>query len=131
MLLSGTVATMLARRGRATSRAAKLIGVWTALLVIGYLGAGRIGLGTLLTAASIVQVAPSIWSAYRTKHPTGVSGKTWMLILGELSCWTVFGLYQSDPRLLALGLTGITASVLMLDRIRRTAGEPTFDDADG
>ena len=85
--------------------------------------AGRAGLGTLLTAAFILQVTPSIWIAYRTDHPTGVSRGTWLLILGELSCWTIFGLHASDPRLLTLGLTGVTASALMLHRIRRTTGD--------
>jgi hypothetical protein len=45
-----------------------------------------------------------------------------MLILGELSWWTIFGVHKSDPRLITLGLTGVTASVLMLTRIRRTSG---------
>jgi hypothetical protein len=45
-----------------------------------------------------------------------------MLIFGELSCWTVFGIHKSDPRLIILGFTGVTASVLMLARIRRTSG---------
>ena len=66
-----------------------------------------------------LQVAPSIWTAYRTERPTGLSAGTWLLILGELSCWLTFGLYKSDPRLITLGLTGVTASVLMLARIRR------------
>lgn len=127
MLLAGTVATMLAARGRATSRAAAAICAWAALLITGYLVAGRTGLGSLLTVASIVQVAPSIWTAYRTEHPTGISRETWMLIFGELSCWTVFGFYRSDPRLIALGITGTTASVLMLDRVRRTSGEVSRD----
>src|SRR5690349_5329040 len=87
-LLAGTLATMLARYGRATSRATKLIGAWAGLLVAGYLIAGRTGLGTLLTVASVVQVAPSIWTAYRTERPTGISAETWMLIFGELACWT-------------------------------------------
>jgi hypothetical protein len=68
----------------------------------------------------VVQVAPSISAAYRTPHPTGVSSGTWLLILGELSCWLTYGLHESDPRLITLGLTGVTASVLMLARIRRT-----------
>jgi hypothetical protein len=82
--------------------------------------AGRTGLGALLTADFILQVTPSLWTAYRTAHLTGVAGGTWLLILGELSCWTIFGVYQSDPRLLTLGATGVTASALMLARIRRT-----------
>src|SRR5689334_4480049 len=65
-LLAGTVAVMLATRGRATPRAAALIGAWAALLGTVFLISGRAGLGAVLTAAFIVQVAPSIWTAYRT-----------------------------------------------------------------
>jgi uncharacterized protein with PQ loop repeat len=122
-LLAGALATMLARRGRARARPAALVGGWAALLVTGCVVAGRAGLGTLLTAAFILQVTPSLWTAYRTARPTGVARGTWLLILGELSCWTTFGVHRSDPRLLTLGVTGVTASALMLARIRR--GGPT------
>jgi uncharacterized protein with PQ loop repeat len=118
-LLAGALATMLALRGQAKARPAVLIGAWVAVLAAGYSVAGRTGLGTLLTAAFVLQVTPSIWTAYRTDRPTGISQGTWMLILGELSCWTIFGIHKSDPRLLTLGLTGLAASVLMLTRIRR------------
>lgn len=119
--LAGTVAIMLARRGLVTPRAAVLVGGWATLLVTSYAVAGRAGLGTLLAAASIVQVTPSIWTAYRTTRPTGISRGTWLLVLGELSCWTVFGLYQSDARLISLGVTGVIASLLMLGRILQVA----------
>jgi uncharacterized protein with PQ loop repeat len=119
-LLAGTLATMLARRGQAMARPAVLIGSWVALLLAGFTVAGRTGLGTLLTAAFVLQVTPSIWTAYRTAHPTGVAAGTWLLILGELSCWTIFGVQQPDPRLITLGVTGVTASALMLARIHRT-----------
>jgi len=121
-LLAGTLAIMLTRRGRATARPTILIASWVALLVAGVTVAGRSGLGTLLTVAFILQVTPSLWTAYRTAHLTGVAAGTWLLILGELSCWTVFGAHQADPRLITLGLTGVTASALMLARIRRTRG---------
>ena len=120
-LLAGALAIMLGRRGQAKARPAILISGWVALLVAGVTVAGRSGLGTLLTVAFILQVTPSLWTAYRTAHLTGVAAGTWLLILGELSCWTVFGLHQADPRLLTLGITGITASALMLARIRRTS----------
>jgi uncharacterized protein with PQ loop repeat len=119
-LLAGALAVMLARRGRATAQPAVLIGAWAAVLAAAFILAGRSGLGALLTAAFVVQVIPSVWTAYRTARPSGISRGTWMLILGELSCWTVFGVHKSDPRLLILGLTGVTASLLMLARIRRT-----------
>jgi hypothetical protein len=58
---------------------------------------GRLGLGTLLAAASIVQVTPSLWTAYRTAHPTGISQGTWALVFGELSCWLTFGCGKPIP----------------------------------
>ena len=119
-LLAGALAVMLARRGQATAQPAVLISVWIALLAVAFTVAGRSGLGTLLTAAFVVQVTPSVWTAYRTARPTGISPGTWLLILGELSCWMVFGVHRSDPRLMILGLTGVAASLLMLARIRRT-----------
>jgi uncharacterized protein with PQ loop repeat len=119
-LLAGALAAMLARRGQARARPAVLIGAWVAMLATALAVAGRAGLGILLTAAFVVQVTPSIWTAYRTARPTGISRGTWLLILGELSCWTSFGVHKSDLRLMILGLTGVTASLLMLARIRRT-----------
>jgi uncharacterized protein with PQ loop repeat len=121
-LLAGTLATMLALRGRAKAWPTLLIGGWVALLVAAFTVAGRTGLGALLTAAFVLQFTPSIWTAYRTEDPTGISRGTWMLVLGELSCWTIFGLHKSDPRLIILGCTGVAASILMLTRIRRSSG---------
>jgi uncharacterized protein with PQ loop repeat len=119
-LLAGALATMLARRGQAKARTAALVGAWAALLAAALAVAGRAGLGALLTAAFVLQVTPSIWTAYRTARPTGISRGTWLLIFGELLCWATFGLHKSDPRLIVLGFTGVAASVLMLTRIRRT-----------
>jgi uncharacterized protein with PQ loop repeat len=119
-LLAGALATMLARRGRARARSAALVGAWAALLAAALAVAGRTGLGALLTAAFVLQVTPSVWTAYRTTRPTGISLGTWLLIFGELSCWATFGVHKSDPRLIVLGFTGVAASLLMLARIRRT-----------
>jgi uncharacterized protein with PQ loop repeat len=122
-LLAGGVAVTLAKRGAASRRAASAVSAWSALLVIGYAVAGRAGLGGLLTVAFVVQTAPSLWTAYRTDRPTGIAPGTWLLVLGELTCWLTYGLWRSDPRLIALGLTGVTAAVLMLTRVwwtRRT-----------
>jgi hypothetical protein len=112
---------LLARRGASTTRATAWILGWTAGLLVAVAVGGRAGLGTLLAAASIVQVTPSIWTAYRTTRPTGISRGTWALVLGELSCWLAFGLGKSDHRLIALGATGVTAAVLMLIRATRAA----------
>ena len=130
-VLAWTLVVLLSIRGRARLRRSILSGAWAMMLVGAYLVLGRTGLGALLTAAFAVQVAPSIWTAYRTERPTSISSGTWLLILGELCCWLTFGLYKSDPRLITLGLTGVTACALMLGRIhhtsrreRRTAPQP-------
>jgi hypothetical protein len=90
---------------------------WVALLAVASAVTGRAGLATVLTAAFLLQVIPSLATAYRTARPSGISAGTWLLILGELSCWTIFGLHQQDPRLITLGLTGVTASILILARL--------------
>jgi hypothetical protein len=125
-LLAGALALMLGRRGQARARSGVLIAGWVALLLAGFTVAGRAGLGALLTVAFVLQVTPSLWTAYRTARLTGVAAGTWLLILGELSCWTIFGLHQPDPRLITLGITGVTASALMLARIRYTRRNETL-----
>src|SRR5213078_1866835 len=65
--------------------------------------------------------APSIWTAYRTVRPTGIATGTWLLTLGELTCWLAFGLHKSDPRLIILGGGGIICCALILARVRRTS----------
>src|SRR5579871_371504 len=91
--LAGTLAILLAMRDRPKPRAAIPIAAWAAMLI----------------------------AAGLTLRRTGVSAGTWLLILGELTCWLTFGLHKSDPRLITLGLTGVTAGALMLARIHRAA----------
>jgi uncharacterized protein with PQ loop repeat len=115
-VLAGALAVLLARRSRVPPRAAAAVGGWAALLVLAVTVAGHAGIGTVLTASFVLQVAPSVWTAYRARNPTGISRGTWLLVLAELLCWGVFGLHASDPRLTVLGWTGVAASVLMLAR---------------
>jgi uncharacterized protein with PQ loop repeat len=120
-ILATALAVMLTRRGQARRRPAIAIGAWAALLAGAFAVAGRAGLGTLLTAAFTLQVAPSIWTAYRTARPSGIATGTWLLTVGELACWLAFGLHKSDPRLISLGTGGIICCALILARIRRTS----------
>src|SRR5262245_63128639 len=76
---------------------------WAALLTAGLAVGGLAALGTLLTAAFVLQVTPQLWTAYRTARPTGISRGTWSLVLGELSCWAAFGLHRADYTLVVLG----------------------------
>jgi len=103
-----------------------LIAAWIVVLVTGCAVGGGAGLGILLTVGFIVQVTPPLRAAYRVARPTGVSAGTWLLIFAELACWLIFGVRESDPRLIALGAAGFVASTLMLARIRdpESSGAP-------
>jgi hypothetical protein len=123
-VLGGTLSSMLSRRGTARLRPAAGVASWAAVLAASGFAGGRAGIGTLLTVAFAVQVSPSLWTAFRTDNPTGISRGTWLLALAELTCWAVFGLHESDPRLIALGITGIAASALMLARTMQASRRP-------
>ena len=120
-VLAGLLAIMLTGTVRVGTRPALLTIVWSALLVMAWAVGGGTWLGTLLTAGFIVQVTPPLWNAYRVALPTGVSAGTWLLIFAELACWLLFGVHESDPRLITLGTAGVFASALMLARIRHAA----------
>jgi uncharacterized protein with PQ loop repeat len=126
-VLAGALAVMLARRGAGVPRRpAALALAWAALLILAAALFGRAGLGTVLTVAFLLQVTPSVRAAYRAEGTTGIAAGTWLLIFGELLCWGVFGIYESDPRLIVLGATGVTASVLVLARVARPRGSGTL-----
>ena len=119
-VLAGALAVMLARRGAGfPRRPAALALAWTALLITAASLFGRAGLGTALTVAFLLQVTPSVGRRTEPITPPASPKGTWLLIFGELLCWGVFGIYESDPRLIVLGATGVTASLLVLARVAR------------
>jgi uncharacterized protein with PQ loop repeat len=122
-VLAGLLAILLSRRGQTSTRAALPIAAWAVCLGAGFAISGRAGLGTLLAASFVLQVIPSLWTAYRTTVPSGISRGTWLLILGELLAWALYGFHKSDPRLIVLGCTGVTASTLILTRSALTTIE--------
>jgi uncharacterized protein with PQ loop repeat len=125
-LLAGLLAAVLARRGGGVpKRPLVLVSVWIVVLLTAAAVSGRTGLGSALAVAFVLQVTPSVWTVYRSTDTAGVSRGTWLLILGELLCWGVFGIHEADPRLIVLGATGVVASLLVLARVAWTrAGRP-------
>jgi uncharacterized protein with PQ loop repeat len=123
-VLAGVLAVLLGHRAGIPGRPAAVTAGWGAALAIAAAAGGRTGLGTALAASFVLQVAPSVWTAYRTSQPTGISPATWLLILAELLCWGVYGMHKSDPRLTVLGWTGVAASLLMLARSRHAGSGP-------
>lgn len=120
-LLGGGLGIMLSRRNGMSLRSKVVIGAWIIALATAASVDRRL-LGATLTGAFLVQVIPAVTTAYRTRDPTGIAPGTWLLILGELSCWAVFGAIQHDGPLIALGTTGVISALLMLNRTRTTRG---------
>jgi uncharacterized protein with PQ loop repeat len=116
-VLSGQLAVVLARRGGIPKRPLVVASAWAVLLLTAAVAFGRTGLGSVLAVAFALQVTPSVWTVYRSPDTAGVSRATWLLILGELLCWGVFGIHEADPRLIVLGATGVLASLLVLARV--------------
>lgn len=113
---AGAIALVMVNLGRASTAILTCVGAWLAALVITGLLGGTALLGSALTAAAAVQLGPAIWVAYRTRTPSGISLGTWLLVLGEMSCWGTYGWWRSDPRLVVLGVLGSTAAALMVAR---------------
>jgi uncharacterized protein with PQ loop repeat len=116
-VLAGSLTVLLGRRGQCRLPPALAIVAWVALLAGAFANGGRAALGSLLAASFVLQVIPSLWTAFRTTLPTGISTGTWWLIFAELFCWGVYGLHKADPRLIVLGVTGVIASLLVLSRL--------------
>jgi hypothetical protein len=81
----------------------------------------------LLSVAFAVQVAPAIWVAYRSPRLSGVAVGTWLLVAGELACWGAYGVHRHDPRLVTMGVIGVTAAALMLTRVHLTRRRSSSD----
>ncbi len=85
------------------------------LFVVGITG-GWGSLGVALGLSYGIQLAPSIWTAYRTTDPSGISPGTWSIGLAEAVLWGVFGFFHADVGIITFSVVGITGSVLMLVR---------------
>lgn len=120
-VLGGWLGVTLVVRRTMTGRAWTVIGAWAVALGVAA-SVDRGVLGAVLTGAFLVQVVPAVATAYRTARPTGIARGTWLLVLGETSCWAGFGVVARDGPLLALGVTGVTSALLMLRRARASSG---------
>ncbi|MFP5332813.1 MAG: hypothetical protein ACLGHX_10700 [Acidimicrobiia bacterium] len=101
--------------------------VWRGLYSIGILVVTFVlgswhALGLVLGWAYVPQLAPAVWSAYRTSDPSGVSSGTWALIGVEAALWVVYGWLLGDAPVVVFGGVGVVASVLILFRVWWTVG---------
>lgn len=110
----------LARTGR-DLRASTIRGVaWTAVLVGSVVFAGWTALGVVLGLSYGVMLAPSIWTAYRTVDPSGISPGTWWIGVAEAFLWGYYGMFHADRGIVTFGIVGLIGCSLMLFRYYST-----------
>jgi len=110
----------LRRAGRSLRVGAWRAAGWGALLAMVAVGGGLDHLGVALGISIGVQLSPSVWSAYRSPDPTGVSPGTWWIGLAEALLWGYYGLFNRDAGIITFGVVASAASFLMLLRYLAT-----------
>jgi hypothetical protein len=119
MGLSNLVLAVVLVRRRAKGEAVEAvfagIGWLAALGAVGMI-AGPAAIGLVLGAAYAVEVAPAVWTAWRTPAPTGVAAATWAMVAVEGILWGAYGLHHDDPAMLAFAVTATLAAGAMLVR---------------
>jgi uncharacterized protein with PQ loop repeat len=96
--------------------------VSTVILVIAFLWGSWAVLGLVLGWAYVPQLAPAVWSAYRTVDPTGISPGTWVLIGVEAGLWMVYGGLLGDTPVMIFAAVGLVGAILILARVWWTIG---------
>ena len=117
----------LARTGRSLNRGLAIGLGWAGALSLIAVQGGWTALGVVLGLTYAVMVAPSIWAAYRTPDPSGVSPATWSIGAIEGMLWGTYGLFHLDPGIITFGVVQILASLLILTRYyatRRPVSQP-------
>lgn len=111
---------LIGRTGRSTRTALALGTSWALVLAGAGVVGGWSGLGLVLGVSFGIQATPSVWTAFRTWAPLGISPGTWKLILIEGLLWLVYGIGHQDLPIVAFGILSSIASSLMLGRYYST-----------
>jgi uncharacterized protein with PQ loop repeat len=119
----GVILWALARNGRSLHTSYVRGVVWTGLLVAITGIVGWSALGVFLGFSYGVQLAPSIWAAYQTADPSGISPGTWWIGMAEAFLWGYFGWFHTDLGIVIFGIVGVVGSGLMLMRFYSTRRE--------
>ena len=111
---------LIAWTGRPSFRPVMLGLSWGAVLtLVGVLG-GWSSLGIVLGVSFGVQAAPTVFTAFRTWAPSGISPGTWQLTLAEGILWLVYGLGYADLAVIMFGILSSVTAVLVLGRFYST-----------
>lgn len=113
-------AGLIMRTGQSIGQSVLLGSLWAVILTAAGLIGSWAGLGTLLGVSFGVQATPSLWTAFRTRTPSGISPGTWQLTLIEGLLWLVYGAGHSDRPIVLFGVLSSIAATLMLARYYST-----------
>jgi uncharacterized protein with PQ loop repeat len=124
----GVVMWALGRAGRRLGSSLWRGAVWMAVLVWVTIEHGWFVMGVILGASQFLQVAPAIWTAYRTRRPSGIAPGTWWIAGVEGILWGYYGWFHADIPIMIFSVTYFASAVLMLARyyavMTRTSPSP-------
>ena len=81
------------------------------------LGAGWTVLGTVLGLSNGLYLGPSVFAAWRSHAPVGVSPLTWMLVASEGILWGFYGVLVAKGPIIVYGSTAAALAALVLLRL--------------
>ena len=119
-LIPGLMTAFLLRRTLRTPDALIAL-AWVAVVTMASVS-GRGALSFVLAGAVLVTCGPTLWSAYRTARPAGLTSWTWVLALADASTWGLYGVVLGDRALEMYGVVLLSTAVAMLLRLRITSG---------
>jgi hypothetical protein len=104
---------------------------WVLVLVAVIVLGGWTALGFLLGFSYAVQIAPTIYAAYRSELPTGIAPARWVMVLCETALWTFYGFTRHEPSIFIFGIVaGSSAAAILIrwatTRHRLTMRAPNF-----
>ena len=85
--------------------------------------AGWTTLGVVLGLSYGVMLTPSVWTAFRTADPSGISPGTWWIGIAEDFLWGYYLWIHSDVGMLAFSVVSLVGSLVMVARYHSTRGQ--------
>lgn len=102
--------------GAPVTRGLVLAAAYSAITAVG----GWTALGLVLGFSLVLQITPSIWTAYRTRVPSGIAAGTWWLAGFEGSLWGYYGWWYADLPIVIFAIVAVVGSTFMLARFYAT-----------
>ncbi len=106
----------LRRAGRPLTASLARGALFAVILVATTMIGGWTALGVALGLSFAVSLSPSLWTAYRTPRPTGISPGTWALGIVEAALWGFYGWHHADAGIITFSVVATAGAVAMLAR---------------